>query len=59
MLKWFSLTAQLMRGVSMGTQRWSCDGRIPNVTLHLDKLIKFLSQINRYEYDLVHTIING
>ena len=41
MLKWFSLTAQLVRGVSMGTQRWSCDGRIPNVTLHLDKLIKF------------------
>ena len=28
MLKWFSLTAQLMRGVSMGTQRWSCDGHI-------------------------------
>ena len=40
MLKWFSLTAQLVRGISMGTQRWSCDGRIPNVTLHLDKLIK-------------------
>ena len=29
-----------MRGVSMGAQRWSSDGRIPNVTLHLDKLIK-------------------
>ena len=40
MLKWFSLTAQLVRGVSMGTQCWSCDGRIPNVTLHLGKLIK-------------------
>ena len=24
----------------MGTQRWSCDGHIPNVTLHLGKLIK-------------------
>ena len=40
MLKWFSLTAQLVRGVSMGTERWSCNGRIPNVTLHLDKLIE-------------------
>ena len=40
MLKWFSLTAQLVRGISMGTQRWSCDVRIPNLTLHLDKLIK-------------------
>ena len=40
MFKRFSLTAQLVRGVSMGTQRWSGDDRIPNVTLHLDKLIK-------------------
>ena len=40
MLKWFSLTAQLVRGVSMGTQRWSSDGRIPNATLHLETLIK-------------------
>ena len=40
MLKRFSLTAQLVRGVAMGTQRLSCDGHIPNVTLHLDKLIK-------------------
>ena len=40
MLKWFSLTAQLVRGVSMGTRHWSCDGRIPNVALHLDKFIK-------------------
>ena len=37
MLKWFSLTAQLVRGVSMGTRRWSCDGRIPNVTLHMSR----------------------
>ena len=40
MLKGFSLTAQLVHGVSMGTQRWSSDGRIPNATLHLVKLIK-------------------
>ena len=40
MFNWFSLTAQLVRSVSMGTQRWSCDGHIPNITLHLDKLIK-------------------
>ena len=40
MLKWFSLTAQLVRRVSMGTRRWLCDDRIPNVTLHLDKLKK-------------------
>ena len=62
MLKWFSLPAQLVRGISMGTQRWSCDGRIPNVTLHLrqvDKNWYFLSQINRYDYDFLHTIING
>ena len=37
---WGTLTAQLVCGVSMGTQRWSSDGRIPNITLHLDKLIK-------------------
>ena len=40
MLKWFSLTAQLVRRVSIGTQRWSYDGCLPNVMLHLDKLIK-------------------
>ena len=40
MLKRFSLTVHLVRGVSIGIQRWSCDGHIPNVTLHLDKLMK-------------------
>ena len=40
MLKWFSLAAQLVCGVSMGTQCWLCDGRIPNATLHLDKFDK-------------------
>ena len=43
MLKGFSLTAQLVHGVSMGTQRWSSDGRIPNATLHLVKLIKTIN----------------
>ena len=36
----FLLTAQLVCGVSMGTQLWTYDGHIANVTLHLDKLIK-------------------
>ena len=40
MLIWFLLTAQLVRGVSMDTQRWSCHGHIPNIMLQLDKLIK-------------------
>ena len=36
----FSLTDQLVRVVSMGTQHWSCDDRMRNVMLHIDKLIK-------------------
>ena len=40
MLKWFSLTAQLVRCVSMGTQRMVMRWPHPNVALHLDNLIK-------------------
>ena len=40
MLIWFLLTAQLVRCVSMDTKRWLCHGHIPNVMLHLGKLIK-------------------